>query len=272
MRRGVSAAVVLLVVGSVLWFVRDRKQDKGLGPEGVIVGLRVDGGSETSIERGEPLLLEVFLQGRTNTASATLGSAATPWHRLVSLRRDPDAALGDAVMLGPPRLTGIVLDSGKPSLADEDAAIARIVGRQRTYTVALGFPPELTSTLPAGRHTIWAAIGAVRSLPVSVIVTEPTTGRELERLRRSARFSVRAGRYEAGKKIAESVLALQANDVGAHTTIGDALNGLGHPLEARAAYLKALEALRSSRQFYEEPESLFARIREVERELGATRR
>ena len=274
MKRWLSAAVVvLLVVGGVLWTVRGRKQHKASVTEGVIVGLRVDGGSETSIERGEPLLLEVFLQGRTDTASATLGTGATPWPRLVSLRRDPDAPLGEAVMLGPPRTMGIVLDGGKPSLLPgEDAPIATIVGRQRTYSVVLGLSPEVTSTLPTGRQTIRASVGAVTSVPVSVIVTEPTPGRELERLRRSAKFSVRAGRYEAGQRIAEDVLAREADDVAAHTTLGDALNGLGRPREARAAYLKALEALRSSRQFYEEPESLFTRIRAVERDLVAKRR
>jgi tetratricopeptide (TPR) repeat protein len=265
--------VVLLLVAGVWWSVRGRQQERAVATDSLIVALRVDGGFETSLERGEPLLFEVFLQGRTDTASATLGSAATPWHRLVSLRRDREVALGEAVVLGRPRMTGIALDGGRASLlADEDAAIARIVGRHRTYSVALGFGPEVTSALPAGRQTITAAIGAVTSVPVSVIVTEPTTERELERLRRSASFSVRAGRYEAGKTIAEAVLARQADDVAAHTAVGDALKGLGRPLEARAAYLKALESLRSSRQFYEEPESLFARIRQVERELGAARR
>ena len=68
------------------------------------------------------------------------------------------------------------------------------------------------------------------------------------------------------------MLARQPDDVAANTAIGDAWHGLGRPVEARAAYLKALDALRSSRQFYEEPEPLFARIREVERKLSATRR
>jgi len=262
------ALVALLVIAGVLWYVRGRNPDEAVETGGVMVALRVDGGFDTTIERGEPLLLEVFLQGRTDAVSATLGSAAMPWHRLVSLQRDSDVALGEPVVLGLPRVLGVVLDGGKPSLVDEDASLARIVGRQRTYTVALGVPPELTSALPVGRRTIRATIGAVTSLPVSVMVTEPTADREVERLRRSARFSVRAGNYDTGRRVAESVLARQPDDVGAHTTIGDALNGLGRPREARAAYLKALAVIRSGRQFYEEPESLYARIREVERKLG----
>jgi hypothetical protein len=270
MRRWSAVALVaLLVIAGVLWYVRGRSPDEAVETGGVMVALRVDGGFDTTIERGEPLLLEVFLQGRTDAASATLGSAAMPWHRLVSLQCDSEVALGEPVVLGLPRVLGVVLDGEKPSLvADEDASLARIVGRQRTYTVALGIPPELTSALPAGRRTIRATVGAVTSLPVSVTVTEPTADREVERLRRSARFSVRAGNYDTGKRVAESVLARQPDDVGAYTTIGDALNGLGRPREARAAYLKALEVIRSGRQFYEEPESLYERIREVERQLG----
>ena len=68
------------------------------------------------------------------------------------------------------------------------------------------------------------------------------------------------------------MLARQPDDDAANTAIGDAWHGLGRPVEARAAYLKALDAVRSGRQFYEEPEPLFGRIRAVERQLGATRR
>lgn len=274
MRRAVVAAVVvLLLVGAITWFMRDRTRETAAVAEGLIVALRVDGAFETTIERGEPLLLEVFLQGRTDTASGTFGSAATPWPRLVTLRCDPDVALGDVSMLGAPRMTGVVLKGGKPSLlTGEDPAIARIDGRQRTYSVLLGIPSERTSTLPTGRRTITATVGGVASLPVSVTVTEPTAAREVERLRRSARFAVRAGKYEAGKRIAEDVLARQPDDVAGHTTIGDALSGLGRPVEARAAYLKALGAIRSGRQFYEEPASIVDRIRRVEGELAARRR
>jgi len=71
------------------------------------------------------------------------------------------------------------------------------------------------------------------------------------------------------------VLARQPDDVAANTAIGDAWHGLGRPVEARAAYLKALDAVRSGRQFYEEPEPLFARIREADayilRLAGGTR-
>jgi len=274
MRRWFLAAIVaLFVLISVLWWVRGRTDDAAAPTDDVILAVRVDGGFETTIERGEPLLLEVFLQGKTDTASATLGSASTPWPRLVSLRPDQGAALNAPAVVGAPRVMGIVLNQGIPSvLADEDAAIATIAGRQRTYSVALGFPPEFTSSLPAGRQTFRAALGEVTSSPVSVIVTEPTPDRELERLRRSASFSVRAGRFEEGKSIAETVLARQPDDVAANTAIGDAWHGLGRPLEARTAYLKALDALRSGRQFSEEPEPLFARIREVEGALRGARR
>lgn len=274
MRRWSAVAlVVVLVIAGVLWYVRGRTPDEAVDTGSVAVALRVDGAFDTSIERGEPLVLEVFLQGRTAAASATLGTAATPWHRLVALRPDADVALDEAAVLGAPRVLGIALTGQRPTLvADEDASVARIMGRQRTYAVTLGFPPELTSALPIGRLTIRATIGAVTSLPVSVMVTEPSADRELERLRRSARFSVRAGHYETGKQIAESVLSRQADDVGAHTTIGDALNGLGRPQEARAAYLRALEVIRSGRRFYEEPQQLFARIREVERKLASVPR
>jgi hypothetical protein len=277
MRRRLSAAViVLLLVAGILWWVRGRTHDAAVPTDDVIVALRVDGRFDATIERGEPLLFEVFLMGRTATASATLGSAPTPWPRLVSLRREQGAALGEPLVLGAPRAIGIVLNGGIPSvLADDDRAIARIVGRQRTYGVALGFPPELTSSLPPGRHTFRAALGEVTSSPVSVVVTEPAPDRELERLRRSASFFVRAGKYDEGKSIAATVLARQPADVAANIAIGDAWRGLGRPVEARAAYLKALDALRSGRQFHEEPEPLFARIREADayilRLAGGTR-
>ena len=170
MRRWLSAAVIVfLLMAGVLWWLRGRGRthDAAVPTGSVIVALRADGGFEATIERGEPLLFEVFLMGRTATAAATLGSAAAPWHHLVVVRRDPDVALGKPLVLGAPRVMGVVLNGGIPSvLASDDAAIARIAGRQRTYSVALGFPPELTASLPPGRHTFTASLGGVTSSPV----------------------------------------------------------------------------------------------------------
>ena len=228
MRRGLSlAVVVLLLVGGVL--VRARPQPgQGVGPGRR--NRRHEGRWRLRDHRRarRALLLEVFLQGRTDTASATLGSAAAPWHRLVSLRRDPDVALGDAVTLGAPRMMGVALDGAKPSLlASDDAAIATIVGRQRTEQ-------RCTSTLLRGHiNSAHRAPDHQSGRRFSDILTrlrdrDRAHARSRARARRrSAVLCARRAGPSGGKKIAEDVLARQPDDVSAHTAIGDALKGLG---------------------------------------------
>jgi hypothetical protein len=207
MRRFLAIAVGVVILSIALWFARAANQPS---EDSLIVSLRVNGGTETTIERGEPLSLEVFVAGRDGTADAQIGSASTPWFRLVSLRFDEGRPFpATPILLSPARRVTLGRDrDGRPGVEDADATVARVEGRRHLFIVELGVSPTVTKDLSVGAHRIRAVLddGGATSRLVTIQVTEAAASNEARRLERASRFYLRAGQHAEGLDAAQALI------------------------------------------------------------------
>jgi hypothetical protein len=275
-------AIVIAVIAAVAWMSRSVP---GRSAEVLILSLRINGGMDGEIERGEPLRGDVFLTGRTSDARIDVGSTSQPWSRLVTLRDENNSEIpGAPVVLAAPRRTSVVRDERNGiSLDQADGSVARIEGTRHLFIAELSWPPEVTERLAPGSHRVqavlsmtgrfpWSARVEARSTAVTLVVREPRPEGEPRRLERTSRYHLHTGQFQEAKRLAEMLIARRPDDPGGQILLGDALKGQGDPRGARAAYIKALEMIRAGRRFYEDHEALFASIREAEKALVGAKR
>jgi tetratricopeptide (TPR) repeat protein len=269
MRMVLAIAVGVSILWIVWWFARTLRQPSSV--ESLVVSLRVNGGTETAIERGEPLLLEVFVAGRDATADAQIGSASTPWFRLVSLRFDDGRPFpATPTILSPARRVTLGRDRDKrPGVEEADATIARVEGRRHMFIVELGVSPTVTRELSVGAHGIRAVLdGRATSMLVTIQVTEAAASNEARRLERASRYYLRTGQHAEAREAAQVLIRNRPDDPGGRILLGDALRRMGEAPRALEEYIRALRAFKAGRSFYEDHEPLLDRIRLVELELA----
>jgi hypothetical protein len=269
MRKFLAIAAGVVMLSIVLWFARTARHATPV--EGLIVSLRVNGGTETTIERGEPLLLEVFVAGHSDTADAQIGSASTPWFRLISLRSDDGRPFPAApTILSPARRVTLGRDrDGRPAVEESDGTVARVDGRRHMFSVELGVSPTVTRDLSVGAHRIRAVLDAGgTSMPVTIQVIEPVASNEAKRLERASRYYLRTGQHVEARDAAQVLLKNRPDDPGGRILLGDALQRMGDGPRALEEYIKALRAFKAGRAFYEDHEPLLDRIRLLELELA----
>ncbi|MBI3304313.1 MAG: tetratricopeptide repeat protein [Deltaproteobacteria bacterium] len=160
-----------------------------------------------------------------------------------------------------------------------------MVDAEHVHTIGLGIDPEEAAKIPAGRHTIravldlpfwpsWRWHGRVTSDVVVVTVSaraagiSPTDPGEQQRLIGSARFYLRASRFEDAQRVARQLLEHDPRSADGHLLLGDALNGLHRDQEALSAYRSVLLLSTDKGQNNPPPIYLMERMHEVEERLG----
>lgn len=270
MRRVLALVAGVLALSIVWWFMRTAPQPSAM--DGLVASLRVNGGTETAIERGEPLVLEVFVGGRDGRTDAQIGSASSPWSRLVSLRFDDGRPFpATPTVLSPPRRVTLGRDrDGTPGVEDADATIARVEGQRHLFVSELGLSPAVTRELSVGAHRIRAVLddGAATSMAVTIQVTEAAAANETRRLERASRYYLRAEQHAEARDAAQMLIENRPDDPGGRMLLGDAFQRMGDASRALEEYIRALRAFRAGRSFYEDHEPLLDRIRLVELELA----
>jgi tetratricopeptide (TPR) repeat protein len=284
MRKVIAALIMVVVLAAVAWWVWRTwsTRSKPL----LVLTLQVDRKSEVAVLERTPLFFTVFLSGSKAAPRLSIGSSDHPWHERLHLEPINNekllslswSALGEPRCLYPRfdasgNLVNIEMYRGGEAIFDKE---------RHGYTAEFGMAPEEVAKIPLGHHTFravmeihsrlpWRRSERFVSNPVTVTVQKPadlTPGAEdLEwsRLVESAKFYLRAKKYEDAQRVALQLIEQRPKDVDNHILLGDALNGLRRDQEALKSYKKALFLIAIDGQQHREPPTyVYMRMEEVQ--------
>jgi hypothetical protein len=272
-----SAAAMALASAWILWWFTRRDSGFGLD-QPAIISVVVNFDMRADVASGTPLFFEISLIGRRDRQAIRVGTANRPWHSLVHLvRAGSDEPLSwPVVRIGQPVTTYTQRAEGKPKPRVERSGEVSLEP-DRTSRLLLAVAPEFMAQVAQGRYDLeavlerelwppWRRHGGVRSMPVTIVISaDRTERRERERLALSAQYYLAVKRAEDALRAASDLVRRDPKNVAAAMLLGDALDALGRPAEALAAYRSALA---NSRRTYEPPVLVDDRIASVSRRLA----
>jgi len=275
-----SVAVVVVAAATALTWVALHRP--GTGPPErprVRFELAVDGGEDrVDIVSGTPLVFEISVTTREQTAAMTIGRAGMPWTSLVRLSEIGPAAgrspSWKTVPIGKPQSMRLdVAADGRPDLVPEWSDEI-VIDRRHFHRMRLAIAPETTATLAPGMYEVRAALesGGVTlvSAPVAVTVIAPTDDASRDQLSRNrlaatASYYLQTQRVDDARRAAEELCRVTPQSALAWMMLGDAFAAGERPRDALGAYRRALD-LRP--RTYEEPTELYDRMAAVAFKLG----
>ena len=287
MRKVIAALVMVIVLAAVAWWVR-RTWSPRTKPL-LVLTLQVDRKSEVAVLEGTPLFFAVFLSGSKVAPRFSIGSSDHPWHEslhLESINNEKLLPLNWSV-LGEPRSLYPRFDASGNLVTIEmyrggEAVFDKV---RHGYTAEFGMAPEEVAKIPLGHHSFravmethsrlpWRRSERFVSNPVTVTVQkqaeQPSGAEDLEwsRLVESAKFYLRAKKYEDAQRVALQLIAQRPKDVDNQILLGDALNGLRRDQDALKSYKKALFLIAIDGQQHREPPTyVYMRMEEVQQRL-----
>jgi len=280
-----GGAVVLGLVGAGIWMssrktsrppaTRPAEAKRPAGPARAgMLALRVDSGRRVELLPGTALVFDVYLAGSKGAAPVTVGRPGAPWHSLVRLVDDSTRRpLAWAVApLGSPGSVAFSSPAGGLEVSGEAGDVATL-DHDHVHHLVLAASPEAMSAAAPGTYGVRAILqgdSRLESAPVEVVVGTAGDSAVRDRLERervasSAEFYLEARRFEEARRSSEDLTAREPKNPGAWMLLGDALDGLGKPRDALAAYRRALAV---SPRTYEEPTLLYRRISAMWRKLA----
>ena len=281
--RILAVAIVLIVSVAAVWVWQSGREERTASP---VLTLRVNRAQQVTVGRGTPLVFDAYLTATRTGRAIRIGSGSRPWHRLIRLEQgDAGEALSWDVTEVVARSTRYSRDAaGGPTITTEPGDVAELDALNYVHTLTLGVAPDTSTSIAAGTYQVRAVVDPpfwppwrwrhrVTSAPVTITVQEanaPATGSssddaELRRLTESAAFYLRVKRFADAQRVASELLKVQPRSAGAYIQLGEALEGLGHDVEALQAYSYALPLLPAT---YEEPRDLLERISRLMRKTG----
>jgi hypothetical protein len=287
MRKVIAALVVVIVLAALGWWAWRTwsSRSKPL----LVLTLQVDRKSEIAVLEGTPLFFNVFLSGSKAAPRFSIGSADHPWHehvRLETVNNEKWLPLNWSV-LGEPRSLYPRFDASGNLVTIEmyrggEAVFDKL---RHGYTAEFGVAPEEVAKIPLGRHSLRAVMETYSRLPwrwnerfvsnpVTVTVrkqadqTPDAEDLAWSRLVQTAKFELRAKKFEDAQRVALQLIQQRPKDVDNHILLGDALNGLGRDQEALKSYKKALFLIAiGEKQYREPPKYVYMRMEEVQQRL-----
>lgn len=220
------------------------------------VTLQVNGGRSAEVRAGDAIIFTVTVQGTKPEPAFRLGAPGRPW---------PGDLRFEVANAAPPWRIEAIGQAETFRLGAEEANQAEF-----------GIGPDEAARIAPGTHEVRAIVSVtgasaaqLASNIVRITVREAGAPDDRSRLEAAARFYLRAERWDDAHRVAARLIAQPGRDATALTLFGDALNGLGRSEEALAAYQDAMAAL--PKNLAEPPESLIARLNQVQERLEAAR-
>jgi hypothetical protein len=246
-----------------------------------LIVLQLNGATAERVTSGSPVFFTLSLTGSPGQPAIRLGASGSPWTASVRFETATGAPL-------PFRVESVGRAVSYPAGSRErgdDRAIAgediAVVDGARIHRAQFGVSPDEASRIPRGKHEIRAVLApqgqtapSSTSNVVALTVEQPSGDAaqlavaEKSRLVASARFHLRASRWDDAHRVALEIAKRSDADTVAYMLLADALNGLRRDEEALAAYEEALGALPANTT--ESPDYILARMEEVRGRLEAT--